>query len=95
MSDDHDHKECSSGDEFMILSDDRVVRHRPDHSIQLGTLLHVEDGQPIPPGAEYIRAESIGDGRYAVRESFTIGPAQVATKQYRDGWDRTFNRDLN
>lgn len=99
MSEDHDHEGCASGDEFVILPSPegsrRVMRHRADHSIQFGTVLDIPEGKPIPPGAEYVHAESLGDGRYAVRESITIGPAQVATKQYRDGWDRTFKRDLN
>jgi len=99
MSDDNKHNssdDCSHGDEFMIVpGTNSVVRHFPDHTVQRGSIVKIEDGVPIPPGAEIVEADSLGDGRYAIRQSFKIGPAQVATKPYRDGWDRTFKNAPN
>ena len=75
-----------------------VSRHRADHSAQVGTLQQVRDGVPIPPGTEMVTAASRGDGSYEVTDSYVHGaaaahggPAQVATPDYRAGWDRVFN----
>jgi hypothetical protein len=97
--DDHDHSACGSGDEFAVIpavgscGHQHVVRHHPDHSLELGTVLHVPDGKPLPSGAEIVTAKALGDGRYAIVDSVKVGPAQVATKQYREGWDRVFGKN--
>jgi len=96
---DRDHNGCTAGDEFTLLSSTcgqhHALRHRPDHTYEIGRVMNVHEGQPIPPGTEMITADSIGDGRYAIRDSYKAGPAQVATKQYRDGWDRIFKNASN
>jgi len=93
---DHDHKGCTAGDEFVLSTcGQHALRHRPDHTYEIGRVMQVRDGQPIPPDTEMTMADSIGDGRYAIRDSYKIGPAQVATKQYRDGWDRVFKNASN
>lgn len=78
------------------LPDGRVLvsRHRPDHSEQMATIQPARDGVPMVEGQEYITASKVprADGSYEVTGSYTHkGPAQVATPNYRDGWDRTFN----
>jgi hypothetical protein len=67
-----------------------VVRHRADHSQSLEVGRPARDGQPLQPGEEYVSTKRRDDGSFEVVESFTRGPAQVATKSYRDGWERTF-----
>jgi hypothetical protein len=73
------------------------IRHRPDESIHVGVLRSVKEGVPIVAGAELVKVRPAGDGTYDVTsiyggssEESSNGPAQVATDEYRDGWDRVF-----
>jgi hypothetical protein len=56
----------------------------------------MKDGDPIPEGAEIIRAGPEDDDGW--RDVTTIygeqrtGPAQVASPQYREGYDRIFGK---
>ena len=68
-----------------------VSRHRPDHSETVTTIVPIKDGTPIPPGAEFVTTHRRSDGSMEITSSYRHGgPAQVATKSYRDGWERTF-----
>ena len=60
---------------------------------ELGSVHPLKDGQPLTPGAELVMMHE--DGRLRVTELGHQGPAQVATKPYRDGWERTFDKSLN
>lgn len=51
-----------------------------------GVIGPIKDGQPIPPGVEVLDL----DGCHAT-SIYKAGPVQVATKEYRDGWERCFN----
>ncbi len=76
-----------------------VARHRPDHTQQLSTMRSSRDGAPMAPGEEYVTTRNRGDGTFEVTGSYAHGappsspskPAQVATDDYRDGWERTFS----
>jgi len=86
-----------------------VLRARPGR-IEAGEVRPVTHGQPLAPGGEVVRLERRKDapalfdvhveckvpGSASVPRAAS-GPAQVATKAYRDSWARTFGtprRDL-
>lgn len=64
------------------------------------------EGKPLVPGGEVVRLEKRADaaGLFDVHVDYQVpgaketdatartknGPAQVATRAYRDSWDRTF-----
>lgn len=64
-----------------------------DGSTDCGDVVPLKEGQPILPGGYLVMPDDRGDLR--VVDLGRSGPAQVATKQYRDGWARTFDSDLN
>ena len=72
------------------------LHHAPDHKIRMGTLVEHEDGKPIPEDARLVTEEN---GRLVIHESIAQlkaggqdKPAQVATSQYREGWEQTFGK---
>ena len=71
------------------------LRHMADHTLAIGEMHPLEHGKSIPEDANLIRYE---DGAFRVGPSIRElkaggnGPAQVATKEYRDSWDRTFGK---
>lgn len=83
----------------------KVLRARPGR-IEAGEVRPMADGRPIAPGGEVVRLERRADakGLFDVHVDFKLpgpaesdvqsnalnGPAQVATRAYRDSWDRTF-----
>ena len=70
-----------------------VVRRRGDGDLQLGHFHEVKEGQPIPPGAEVVLVGKPGDDGWRDVESIyggRSGPPQVATPEYREGYDRIF-----
>jgi hypothetical protein len=76
----------------------RVLRARPGQ-LEQGEVRPVREGKPLVPGAEVVSLEKRGEhpALYDVKtvhkqEGTLSGPAQVATKQYRDSWERTFGR---
>lgn len=99
----HDHP----GEDFVVLGpkteDGRqtVIRHREDHSIELAELRSVEDGKPMPEGAELVQLSGKGPA-YKVESIYDSrkGPAKVTTGKYRDNYDvvfgnKTASKDLN
>jgi hypothetical protein len=65
-----------------------------DGSTDCGDVVPLKDGQPISPGGHLVMPDENGELR-VVDLGRHSGPAQVATKQYRDGWARTFDSSLN
>jgi hypothetical protein len=82
----------------------RVVRMRPGE-MSLAELRPVQEGKPCMGGAEIVRLEPRPEAprAYDVRVLYRApaapppakGPAQVATKAYRDSWERTFRERPN
>jgi hypothetical protein len=68
-----------------------VQRHRPGHTTELAVVQKSQDGRPMSPGEEHVTTRPRGDGTFEIVASYVHGPAQVATADYRDGWERTFN----
>jgi hypothetical protein len=80
----------------------RVLRRRgTDDQIELGTMRPLQEGRPIDgevislepredmPFLYNVKTE-LADPRAALREQRRLtsdGPAQIATEQYRQGWD--------
>jgi len=52
-----------------------------------------EDGEAVPPGGElmFVDAEC-NNGWHAANTVYKSGPAQVATPEYREGYDRIFGK---
>jgi len=73
-----------------------ISRHRPDHSVVPSVLRPARAGKPMAPGEEYVTLKRQEDGSYEITGSYVhganggSGPAQVATEDYRTGWERTF-----
>jgi hypothetical protein len=91
----------------------RVLRARPGH-VETGELRPLRQGQPLASGGEVVRLVERPDAPclYDVKVDYKVpeapavsarpahGPAQVATRAYRDSWERTFtptapNKSLN
>jgi len=73
-----------------------VSRHRPDHSIVPFIIRPARAGTSMMPGEEYVTTRPRGDGSLEIVDSYAhsatkSGPAQVATENYRIGWEQTFN----
>jgi hypothetical protein len=82
----------------------RVLRARPGH-LEAGEVRPLRQGQPLAPGGEVVRlVERAGTPcLYDVKVDYQVsskahepgdratgGPAQVATRAYRESWERTF-----
>src|ERR1019366_7243484 len=91
----------------------RVLRARPGH-LETGEIRPLRQGQPLASGGEVVRLVERPDAPclYDVKVDYKVpgttataprtatGPAQVATRAYRDSWERTFapprrDNDLN
>jgi len=71
-----------------------ISRHRPDHTEGVAVAVPMVAGRPMSVGEECVTTKRRDDGSYEVIDSYVHGgkgPAQVATEEYRCGWDRTFN----
>ena len=94
MSDDD--KKCSSGDEVYLKGQTEDgsaafgMRHTAEHTLTPCLLMPIEQGKPLPPGAEFVRLQKKDGDRYAVTSIYKNGPAKVTTDDYREGWDRIF-----
>lgn len=86
-------------DRVLLLNDQdgRVsyVRERGD-GLEVGAACIMTEGQPLQPSEELVSLTSQeGSPWMSVNDSYKMetgsaersGPAQVATAQYRDGWD--------
>lgn len=84
----------------------QMIRFREDGDGQqwlgsgtLTPLSELEEGRST--FGEVVTLESHGDGTYNVVASCTSpfgktkGPAQIATKEYREGWDRIFSKEVH
>jgi len=71
-----------------------ISRHRPDHTTEMVIARRAIPGKPMATGEEYVSLKNLGDGSYEVTGSYVhgtkSGPAQVATEDFRAGWERTF-----
>ena len=65
---------------------------REDGERVIGIVRPVEDGVPMAEGAELIESDGDTCGEWhTIRTLYKhSGPAQVATKEYREGYDRIF-----
>ncbi len=80
----------------------RVLRARPGR-LEAGEVRALRPGRPLLPGGEVVRlVQREGAPLYDVKVEYQVptasdrspqnaaGPPQVATRAYRDSWDRTF-----
>lgn len=83
----------------------KVLRARPGR-VEAGEVRPVIEGRPLAPGGEVVRLERREDApaMFDVRVEYKVpdeaaakgeapamsGPPQVATRAYRDSWERTF-----
>ena len=83
----------------------KVLRARPGR-VEAGEVRPVAEGRPLAPGGEVVRLERREDtpALFDVHVEYKVpdktapstdapsmtGPAQVATRAYRDSWERTF-----
>jgi hypothetical protein len=75
----------------------KVVRLR-DRAIELGEVRPLRDGRAIPESAEVVSLTPRDDAPAWNVEVVVArrGPAQVASRSYRDNWDATFGEsELN
>lgn len=72
------------------------IRHRADHSIETGVSRIMEEGKPMYGDEKsLVRLTPRDPWSYNVeplqeKSAATSGPAKVATKAYREGWDSIF-----
>lgn len=73
-----------------------AAMRRSGNGVSFGTFAVMKEGQPIPEGAELVHVGASDDEGW--RDVTTIyshersGPAQVATPEYREGYDRIFGK---
>jgi hypothetical protein len=82
-----------------------VIRARPGR-LEAGEVRALESGRPLVPGGQVVQLSprsasapnlydvkveyEVPGGRQESEAQATSGPAQVATRAYRDSWERTF-----
>ena len=72
------------------------LRHMEDHKFAIGPMLDAREGMSVPDGAHVVSEDEHG----VLRVGPTVGqlkagngkPAQVATADYRESWERTFGK---
>lgn len=71
------------------------VRKNKDDEISCGTLELTKEGKPVD--GEIVKLSEVSDSVYDVESIYkSPGPSKVASKKYKDGWDRIFgNKDVN
>lgn len=67
-----------------------VLRHKPNHELEAAEARPVKEGQPIPDGSIVIGPPEADGRRPVIATIGHAGPAQVASDEYRDGWERIF-----
>jgi hypothetical protein len=68
----------------------RLVLRETETGLSTGTLGPVQQGKPMVEGAELL---DIDYKTGCVTVLYRHGPAQVATKAYRNGWDAVFGKE--
>jgi hypothetical protein len=78
----------------MVSDGHGAAFRRQDGKLSFGTFTEVKDGQPIPEGAELVHLSGENEDGWrdvtSVYKRESSGPAQVATPQYRENYDRIF-----
>jgi len=102
VSDKQNDKPCPGEDRVVVGPTDDAgaipfVRHRQDHSYELGVLTKLDDGKPLSPDGEVVKLTHIEENEYAVETVYKAdseashgGPALVNTDAYRKGWEAIF-----
>ena len=68
-----------------------VVKVRGDGTKSMTVSFPLREGRPLPPGAEHF--VHVGGGEYRkMALGGGQGPAQVATEDYRQGWETIFGK---
>jgi hypothetical protein len=77
---------------------ERLAYRRRDGEIETGVVRELEDGRPLPEGAELVQmnippgCDGECGGWHSATTVYRNGPAQVATPKYREGYDRVFSK---
>lgn len=77
-----------------------AFRHTADHKAMVGVVSPVKEGEALRPGAIILEPKEGCEGVYDVTDIEKLksggksGPAQVATKSYREGYDRIFGKQV-
>lgn len=67
----------------------QILKLSPE-GVQSAELIPVTEGKPLYGDKEIFAVEQRGPIYRLTRLVGKSGPAQVASKEYRDGWDKTF-----
>lgn len=101
----HGHDGCPFGGRDVVIagpttqSGQACVRHKSDHTVELGEMRPVAEGRPL--FGELVRisgdgpaydVESVYDTASGESEASGKGPAKVTTEAYRRGWDAIFGK---
>ena len=85
----------------VLVTEGKLDETSPTHvvrvdeaGIRTSTVYPLKDGRALPAHGQICDIEERSEGVYdvEVRHDLGSGPSQVATDDYRDGWDRTFGR---
>lgn len=104
MSDEKEEK--SKCGDFVVLGEANgdgsvsCLRHHPDHSMSIGKIIPMTDGQPIPEGGDIISLEREGDTPihkvstiWSSKEDGPKGPSMVNSRAFTDNWSRIFGKE--
>lgn len=96
-------KPCSREDEIKVgpsVGDDArlFVRHTADHHQVLGVMRPVREGEPLTGNVFTVEPKDPANGVYKVTDlplpkpapSTHAGPARANSREFLDGWERTF-----
>jgi len=98
--DKHDHSKCPlEGDIVVPIGQTpsgatACFVHTKEHQVSVGEIHPFQSGVPVPDEARLVECK---DGKWTIHESIGelkggTGPAQVATDEYRESWERTFGK---
>lgn len=83
----------------------QCIRHNPDHSLQAGTLIPLQDGKPINPNGQVLQLTEGEEPGLDVKvvygagssssdseecQSSHKGPSRVSSKSYLENYDKIF-----
>lgn len=85
-----------------IFPGERIAVRRDGENLDVGLLAPLKDGKPLADNAEIVRLDNFDSESKDWQDAETIyknerprtssGPAQVATAEYRRGYDRIFGK---